>query len=513
MDYVGLLDVSGIQAFIGGSHELTEIARRSRYIASLTATNGLYEQVAGLTGTEPIVLAGGNAALRARGSAGPLLEAFRKVSRRLIEDGTGLEVVGAIHEYERGTLARSYRDALVELERRKFTQPRGTAFALSGMEPPRPMSEAVADEPERLRLDDLYEPLQFERIIMRGEKVVGQGRAVRDRLDMMGVVSVDGLGMGRRLMTWLERIAAEGPSDDEFVSRFRAWSTGLQHRWDSAWTSVLGSLDKTFASADRSYGHPVKRSERVQLKEHPGGGFYLPCRRIYQGGDDMIFVADARVALSMTALLAAQLHEPVEETEEEFRSLRVSAGVVFVDSHYPFSRARELSESVRAAAKRATVRRSGGEPLQAESAVSWWINRQGALEARDEHITMKPYLLAATGDGSGFLAWSDFEDRILGGMWRSFATGRSKLKDILAAADQRTVHASHHARGTRGSAGAAAVQALLAARPLDSAQGQTLDWLQPTHDPSHGFDVQRETTPLLDAGELLDIHWPLRIAA
>jgi hypothetical protein len=501
MDYVGLLDVSGIQSFIGASHELKEIAGRSRYIAELTATDGLYERTAAEAGVEPIVLAGGNAAFRSRGADEPLRVAFRIASRKLLEDGTGLEVVGAIIGYERGTLARSYPEALVELERRKLTQPRSTVFKLSGMERPQrvpPPQWAVSEQEYR---NDLWEPLEFRRLIMRGTRQLATGRTVDDRFDLMGVVSVDGLGMGLRLITWLKRMAQESPSDDEFVERFRRWSVRLQERWGLAWDDARDAVDQAFAPAGRSYAHPVKQREEVGLARRDGAGHYLPCRLIYQGGDDMVFVADARLALSLVSVLASNLDQAPDDAEEEFRALRVSAGVVFVDSHYPFSRARELAESVRARAKRATVRRSDGDPLRAESAVSWWINRQGALEAADDHIAMKPYLLTGVPSGSDALSWPDLEERVLGGMWQSFATGRNKLKDILAAADKPL-----------GEAGAAAVRALLASRPLARDEGQTLDWLKPTHSPDDGFDSQRATTPLLDAGELIDIHWPLKAA-
>lgn len=494
MDYVGFLDVSGIQAFIGASHKLKEIAGRSRYVAELTEDGGLYERAARRSGIEPIILAGGNAAFRSKGAREPLEEAFRIASRELIEAGTRLELVGAIHEYDPGSLAGSYPDALLELERRKLTQPRSTSFAFSGMKPPAPDGERDWSAPEQAYQGRLWEPTNFDDVIMTVTRDRDGHAAAMEKSGLMGVVSVDGLGMGARLMAWLRRMAEESPSDDEFIARFRAWSDTLKVRWDEAWAGVLDELDGAFTAPDRVMQHTVKSEEYARLRNRAGGdGHFLPCRRIYQGGDDMIFVADARLALSMAASLAAKLAADMPGAEAEFRSVRVTAGVVFVDSRFPFSRSRSLADEVRASAKRRTVRIASGDPLKAESALSWWTNRQGALDPDPGRLSLKPYALTGA---SEMMAWSDLETRVLGGMWRSFGIGRNKLKDILAVADKST-----------GEAGAAAVQSLLTARPLTDEQ--TLDWLRPTHDPATGFDAQRNGTPLLDAGELFDIHWPL----
>lgn len=93
---------------------------------------------------------------------------------------------------------------------------------------------------------------------------------------------------------------------------------------------------------------------------------------------------------------------------------------------------------------------------------------------------MKPYLLKAPAFSSE-LDWATFDAQIMGGMWRTFADSRNKLKDVLAAA----------AKGEKG----AFVQRLLLLRPLDG--GANLDFLPDSFDKLTGF--ASGNTPLLDS--------------
>jgi hypothetical protein len=125
-EYIGLLDLSGIQEFVFRSHRLREIAEASERIESLAnSDNGLFARAAEDTGVELLMAAGGNAAFL---SADPekISAVFERVSRMLLKQGEGLQVVCHRHKRESDVpLPVAYRAAQKELDRKK-TPPRAT---------------------------------------------------------------------------------------------------------------------------------------------------------------------------------------------------------------------------------------------------------------------------------------------------------------------------------------------------------------------------------------------------
>jgi hypothetical protein len=79
-------------------------------------------------------------------------------------------------------------------------------------------------------------------------------------------------------------------------------------------------------------------------------------------------------------------------------------------------------------------------------------------------------------------------------MWKQYAGSRNKLKDLVAAAEESPE----------------AVGRLLAMRPLeeDGKPLRRLEFLPDGFVPETGFYPGSKRTPLVDAGELYDIHVP-----
>jgi hypothetical protein len=288
---------------------------------------------------------------------------------------------------------------------------------------------------------------------------------------------------------------ATAAADQEFLAQFGRWSEHVKGVWCDAWNQTCMQVDALFPEATtfRHY-HPCQPGRFIELQPNEGlpgtAGHhrYRPYRRVYQGGDDLSFVCDARIALGMAAILAERLQANAASSRDDvpavFRSMAVSVGVAFVDSHFPFSRAVRMAEEVRRSAKKKAVKNNRDQP---RSYLDWWVNREGALQRAVRLSSVKPVPLVTDASNSGEVGWQEMEHTVLAGMWRQFGDSRNKLKDLIAAAED----------------GPGAVEALLAARPVPEA---ALGCLPSGFGSMSGF--LQDSTPLIDAGELLDIHFP-----
>jgi len=496
MPYLGIADASGIQNYIFRNAELRAIADASQTIEKMCLSpNGLYYRCAAAHKTEVMIAAGGNASFRAI-HLEDLKATFRAISRELLEGGTGLEIIPAIVEYQEGKLAEIYQQAVRQLERRKLTQPRNTDFQFPGLERP---AESVKREQRVTRKSGYVLPNDLSKMIAEEVDV---------KTDLMAIVSIDGLGMGSRLLKWMEQAQVKNIADADFCTQFALWSDSITDRWALAWENALSKIEQVFEV--NGNGKPTLKHQQRSLQfqqetdkeSRDYGAFYLPCRKIYQGGDDLSFVCDARIALSLTAFIVRELEtlSVPEGVDDLFHSIPCSAGVLFTDSHFPFIRAVLLSESVRKAAKKAStlmhkdkMNNEGNPP----SYLDWWLNRQGAMERPEPAFpgaTQKPYPLHTT--EYALFSWETLETDVLPGMWSQFASARNKLKDLQAAAE---------------TGDPAAVRRQMELRPVAVAGHEnpltTLTFVAPFQAES-GFNVIGDSTILLDVIELYDIHFP-----
>ncbi|BDI31522.1 hypothetical protein CCAX7_35730 [Capsulimonas corticalis] len=484
--YLGLIDLAGIQSFIFRQPDLKTIARSSEYIESLTSPEGILRDTQ--SDVTCMFAAGGNAAYLAE-HPDLLKKAFQRISRNLLIYGQGIEAVAVICPYEAGALGNIYSSAWRDLDRHKLAAPRSTGLiAFPGLA----RSSKPQEVGKALTMDyGMRHPSQFSHIVCRSEM---------EDSDLMAVVSVDGLGMGRRLIRWSDRVKDE--PDDVFCEMLARWSQNIKDRWKTAWEGSVKRLADEFGPEMRLDHEFHEGRPLYPIRDRDGIPFF-PCRRLYQGGDDMSFLCDARLALSITSDLVTRLEHPDESVCPEFRRMTVSVGILFADSHFPIARGLALSNKVRSAAKKRSLEaqsRSGDQ--EASSALDWWINRQGSLNRQGEadfNSTLRPLIFNGV-PSAGERTWRDFDEVILPGLWRLFKSRRNKLKDLMAAAEE----------DDRG----AAVARFLALRPIKM-DGRRIErpfgFLDAPFSPETGFSPGRRT-PLLDAAELFDLHYPFHIS-
>ncbi len=250
---------------------------------------------------------------------------------------------------------------------------------------------------------DVYEfPYRFDHL----------GRSAGDS-SYLAVVHADGNGMGDRF----KQCGESASSDREYITKMRELSWSVQ----TIATDALRSLGKLLSeSVTFEQGNPVIESfgcekrliGKVPLKiaDNDNKKIHLPFRPLVYGGDDVTFVCDGRLGLTLATLFL----ENFEKIAADGKKLTACAGVSIVKAHYPFARAYELSESLCGSAKKFKKDQDSDT-----SAIDWHIAASGLLgslgEIRDREysvrengdLTIRPLLLNA--DSDHWRNWEDFQ--------------------------------------------------------------------------------------------------------
>ena len=225
---------------------------------------------------------------------------------------------------------------------------------------------------------------------------------------------------------------------------------------------------------------------------------FLPIRPILLGGDDMTFVCDGRIAMDLAATALAEFEKIT--ALDQIGSVRACAGVALVKTHTPFARAYKLSESLCISAKHLLKE----EEWTDRSALDWHIGLSSpseplnALRQRQygDELTCRPYLLRQYAEYVFEPSWDWLAEKVLGTIGKGFRTSdptktpnwiahRAKLKALQGIVRKGSDEVEN------------ALKAWKVAHPE----------LNLPDNMEKGFIGRR--TPILDAVELLDIHFPL----
>jgi len=153
----------------------------------------------------------------------------------------------------------------------------------------------------------------------------------------IAVVHIDGNNLGKLLDG-----ALDGISDyQEAVTRLRNFSKEVDKNYKDVMRDVIQRL------TDWVESNKSKKDFPLSLKDN-----LLPIRPIVRSGDDITFVCNAKIAISLTELFLMALHKlpPISFANSQV-PLSACAGVVIVKSHFPFYRAYQLAEELCASAK------------------------------------------------------------------------------------------------------------------------------------------------------------------
>lgn len=375
-----------------------------------------------------------------------------RLSRKLIETAPGLEIAVLHKEFDwqnnalggdkAGVMAEAFKELEAIKRNQATTRPlaglgvtavcQSTGQAANAVNDGKPISAEVeakltiAPEANRafseLIKDPAYQfefPLNFDEL----------GRS-RGESSYIGVVHADGNKMGKRL----EQISRDHPHAEDnrlYLEALRQFSQQVNQASKTALDKMLKEL---LASIEFTEGDK-KISGIVPLNDD-----YLPMpiRPLVFGGDDLTFVCDGRLALTLTEFYLNAFEE--ETSKVGLKDVHACAGIAVVKSHYPFARAYQLAEALCKKAKD-WVR----ETNQDFSAMDWHFAAGGLMSdletirrreyglPKDASLLMRPLSL---NEGHGdWQTWANFKTLVTG-FNKNWSQGRNKIKFLREALRQ-----------------------------------------------------------------------------
>lgn len=168
----------------------------------------------------------------------------------------------------------------------------------------------------------------------------------RGESSYIAVIHADGNGMGKRF----EAIAEAHPlaqDNDAYCRQLRHLSQTVEKKATVALQATVAFLINSLHPRNGKFGGVVPVPTRDKVPE-------LPFRPIVFGGDDVTFISEGRLGLSLAAYYLSQIADgnlPGSKKGETGDPLFARAGVAIVKNHYPFARAYDLADALCSSAK------------------------------------------------------------------------------------------------------------------------------------------------------------------
>ncbi|GIX46054.1 MAG: hypothetical protein KatS3mg131_0265 [Candidatus Tectimicrobiota bacterium] len=506
------IDVLGVQRYVFASNRLRDTVAASWLVQWATARDGALDGSGG-----DVLQASGGVAILSFPDEARARDFATRYTRRLYDVAPGLEVAVAHRSYSSGGLARAMEQlqidlAVAKLERVPSSPQLGlsvtascriTGLPASGCDPQDPtvplarMVLRWRDSDVRANATSRWDAyLDGDARYAFPAEIDDMGRT-RGETSLLGVVHVDGNGVGRRIASWLRQCVEKGRSDDDVRRGVAAWSSALDECGRRALRAVVHRVVAATKQNDQGTWCLVGAVPQLafQLKSQ-NDRVLLPLRPVLLGGDDLTFLCDGRIALD----LAETALEVFTGDAPSLGRVTACAGVAVVPSHTPFERAYALAEALCNHAKQRRRERNDDG-----SWIDWHIGAprpgEGIRELRARayshrtaatflKLTCRPYRLGSGPEDPETWRW--LSRNVLGTGANGFrgprwAQHRNKLKQLAWVVRE----------GPDGVQRAREAWTAAADIPWPSDLDKTNGF----------FDGVR--TPLLDALELLGIHLPL----
>ena len=399
-----VVDTTQIQSYIFGSNRLLENVGASYLVDAATgdwafdavkeaapgksnigSRNDLIEDVYIEKGWDAEVLYSGG------GNFVVLFDDINKVkkfndnlSRRVLQEAPGLQLVIAQQEIEWSK--HSLRDkldevfCLLEVQKRNRVWPAPllglsvTASCISTGLPATAMTEGIRGEPGYLASDEIRAKLDVARPRHSNVSAADQRlqRSIKlekysypaDFEDLgatmgeyshMAIVHADGNGMGEHIRAIGDKYET-WDKNREFVLALRKFSLQVQHAAEEALKAVLTKIEELIIDGEdgnKIIVHQPHSNMPIQIKlaVSKEGRSYIPFRPIVFGGDDVTFVCDGRLGVSLAVAYLREFERHTGALRKDRGSLTACAGVAIVKNHYPFARAYALAADLTRSAK------------------------------------------------------------------------------------------------------------------------------------------------------------------
>ena len=247
----------------------------------------------------------------------------------------------------------------------------------------------------------------------------------------IAVVHTDGNGMGKRV----KAIADQYPRPEDnrpYIKAIRAFSQSVREVAEEA-------LRRTYQQLFQSIRNG-KIGGEVELLRDRTGKTLIPFRPIVFGGDDVTFVCNGRLGLTLTEFYLQRVTR-TDKSLSDGKPLAARAGIVVVKSHFPFARAYALAEElIKSAKDYINERKKSPYNEQDLSAMDWHFAVSGAVldldqirkrEYRGEQgsLLMRPVSLKAD-NTSDWRTWDTFVNIVADFQSDKWAERRNKIKAL-----------------------------------------------------------------------------------
>lgn len=492
--YLVVVDTAQIQPYIFGSNRLRENVGASYLVAQSTTTwakeavgqvfsrNNIksdgtldgtkhIENPANNLDAEVLYAGGGNFIALFRDE--PLAKAFtRALSRKVLTDAPNLQLVIVHNSFDWSqSLAEKVKDTFKKLAEEKRARTLsapllglgGTVMCQSTGLPAVGMAPEMGDDPARPVSAEILaklgvvertrgEPSEADR---RLQKLLPppNGYDYPSQLDHLGgtrgehnviaVVHADGNGLGQRIME-VGKIYPMPNQNRDYIDALRAFSEQVNTAAQQALRDVL---DKLAARIINDGGNRIvhkntlgKIIAEIQLKSAGRYERFLPFRPIVFGGDDVTFVCDGRLGLSLAMEYMRRLEEHTKNLPDGKGLLTACAGIAIVKAHYPFARAYQLADELCRSAKNYRREIRGLRPDWDGSCLDWHFALSGLSGGIEEirnreyrvqagSLTLRPVALGANPQDSG-RTWTVIEKGIAEFQGEGWAGRRNKVKAL-----------------------------------------------------------------------------------
>lgn len=515
MPVLTAIDVLGVQRFVFSSNRLRDVVTGSFLVQWCTSSKGA---LAELVSSDNILLAGGGNAIVEFGSKEKARSFTAEYTRLLHDEAPGLDVAVVHKNYDEGNLGRALQEIQIELARAKIERLPSVPFLglsvtascaetglpASGFDKNDltiPLSKEISGRREKVEVaqehwfeflkgfNDYAFPMELDHL----------GRTIGDT-SLIGVVHVDGNGVGEKIKDWLKSKSENGVGkDDNIRGEYKEWSQAIDELGRQVLRALVDRLCQRLvnkvengAESMRVTGNPAHLGFELKKVD---GQWMLPLRPILLGGDDLTFVCDGRIALDL-AETALKVFE--KGSIPHLGNITACAGVAMARVHAPFARAYELAEKLCASAKRMLKEENNNG-----CALDWHIGacrpgetvasiRKRQYRTNDYQLTCRPYRLGSGKNETETWRWlsgtllDDNNTGLRRGVW---SRRRNKVEALARLVRDGPVH----------------VQAAMEAWQVVDKNLKLPNFIE-----ENGFFEKR--TPLLDALELLDLHLVLEPA-
>ncbi|MCB8944040.1 MAG: hypothetical protein H6658_09825 [Ardenticatenaceae bacterium] len=486
-----VIDTRQIQSYIFGSNRLRENIGAS-YLVKMATEDWvkavLDEQFSPEAVARPIVdttcpakivfAGGGNAALYFRDD-GQGERYIKSYSRAVMACAPHLQLAAVVHQFEElAELKTAVDDALKKMGEAKQAQTPSTPLMGLGVTVKcRSTGLAAMDmSPIILGADDGDQyPVSAEimaklRNTKRANELLDEFKCDETRYDFpydldnlgrsageesyIAVVHIDGNGMGQRIKAYKDGLQGM----EAYLAGSQKMSDALNNAGETALEETVGSLIAaiTFEGRQPVIKHTNMAGDeitKITLQEAKDATHYLPFRPIVFGGDDITFVCDGRLGISLALTFIKAFEAATEDFIDGKGKITASAGVAIVKSHYPFARAYGLAEALCQQAKMYRLHLMLDKHVEDVSCLDWHFALSGLLGSLSDirqreycvpkgHLTLRPVTLAENFTDplrtwsvveKGLVAFQDSDKEQSEPLW---STKRNKVKALRDALRQ-----------------------------------------------------------------------------